>query len=401
MGKVRRKLVSFLNQRASQPHITSPTQTVTNNASNRSRIAGNRPMTAPKRPLADVKENSKISAALLRRSRAFDSEGDPAASLDALLRAYEVDVSNELMGARYAKRLIKARKWQESRQVISKIIKMLSPSNSSMLLSKDNVCLASFELYGIEQKIEADRETIWEMGTILLSHPSELFHLPSFRARLSRQRRHRFIDEGNLKLIEENENIIENAVIHNVEKLEESSDDGARPNLLINPLSSIDYISVHKKTLKVLTIGSRSESELFCLYAAGFKPENVSAIDLISYTPLIQSGDAHELPYEENSFDIIVAGWVLAYSRSPDIMAKEIMRVARPHAYIAAGCAYTPPGRGKGGTSGTNISGTRFSSIADITDLFSDRMKILLFQSPIERERMIGTAALACVFQLD
>jgi ubiquinone/menaquinone biosynthesis C-methylase UbiE len=153
--------------------------------------------------------------------------------------------------------------------------------------------------------------------------------------------------------------------------------------------------------MRILTIGSRSESELFCLYAAGFEPKNIEAVDLISYTPLIRSGDAHKLAFPDGSFDIIIAGWVLAYSRTPWIMAEEIMRVAAPHAYVAAGCAYTPPGRGAGSTAGINITGSRFSSIEDITKLFQKRLSRVLFQSPIERERVTGSAALATVMQMD
>lgn len=296
--------------------------------------------------------------------------------------------------------LLKSKDWFSARAAINNLIDQADLNVGSYIVAKNDVVVANIEHLGADGTIKIDREILWETGNVIRKNPIELLNLPSLRSRLSRQRRLQFLEEGRMKLIDENDNIIKNAVVHNVEKLDESRDDGARPNLLVNPLSSIDYIATHKSGMKILTIGSRSESELFCLYAAGFNPSNIEAVDLISYTPLIRSGDAHKLEFPDSTFDIIVAGWVLAYSQNPQLMADEIMRVSKPHAYVAAGCAYTPPGRGKGSTSGTNISGTRFSSIEDITRLFEKRMARVLFQSPIERERIHGTAALATVVQL-
>ena len=50
----------------------------------------------------------------------------------------------------------------------------------------------------------------------------------------------------------------------------------------------------------------------------GISRKNISAIDLISYSPWIDLGDMHNLPYKDNSFDIIICGWVIAYSNKKE-----------------------------------------------------------------------------------
>jgi ubiquinone/menaquinone biosynthesis C-methylase UbiE len=54
----------------------------------------------------------------------------------------------------------------------------------------------------------------------------------------------------------------------------------------------------------------------------------MAAVDLISYSPWITPGDMHKLPFDDNTFDIIVLGWVLGYSSTPGQVANEVLRVA-------------------------------------------------------------------------
>lgn len=115
-----------------------------------------------------------------------------------------------------------------------------------------------------------------------------------------------------------------------------------RPWQLIWPLVSIDYIRANSSRLKVLSIGPRTESEILAIYSMGIEPTNVTAIDLMSYSPVIDTGDMHNMPYEDNSFDIIIAGWVLAYSSDNQKAADEMKRVARPGCHVAIGCVSEP-----------------------------------------------------------
>ena len=58
----------------------------------------------------------------------------------------------------------------------------------------------------------------------------------------------------------------------------------------------------------------------------------------MSYSDFIDVGDMHAMPYEDNSFDIVMLGWVLGYSSDPRTVASEAMRVCRPGGYIAVSC---------------------------------------------------------------
>lgn len=112
-----------------------------------------------------------------------------------------------------------------------------------------------------------------------------------------------------------------------------------RSHLLVRPLSVIESLPVDAK---VLSIGPRTEGELFNLAAHGFVLGNVSALDLISYSPKVQVGDMHRTPFGDSSFDAVILGWVLAYSENPAAAAREAVRITRPGGIIAVGVEYSP-----------------------------------------------------------
>jgi len=45
----------------------------------------------------------------------------------------------------------------------------------------------------------------------------------------------------------------------------------------------------------------------------------------------------HAMPYEDDSFDLVIAGWVLVYSSDPDQACREMLRVVRDGGIIAIG----------------------------------------------------------------
>ena len=117
---------------------------------------------------------------------------------------------------------------------------------------------------------------------------------------------------------------------------------GSKSSFLINPLLSITKIQSNLKTVKVLSIGPRTEGEIFNILAYGFRKENIKAVDLMSYTPWIEVGDMHNLPFPDNSFDIIICGWVIAYSDNKKKAAAEMARVTKPGGVISIGVSYSP-----------------------------------------------------------
>ena len=111
-----------------------------------------------------------------------------------------------------------------------------------------------------------------------------------------------------------------------------------RPLVLINGLMSIDYIYARSQSLDVLCVGPRMEAELFYFQSFGFDLNRVRGLDLISYSDFVDLGDMHAMPYPDDSFDIVMLGWVLGYSSDPQKVADEVMRVCRPGGYVAISC---------------------------------------------------------------
>jgi SAM-dependent methyltransferase len=126
-----------------------------------------------------------------------------------------------------------------------------------------------------------------------------------------------------------------NTVQHNVKQV---SDWSPRMELLIRPLSVIESLP---RTAKILVIGPRNEYDLILLAGLGFGFRNVRGLDLISYSPRIDLGDMHNMPYPDNTWDAVVCGWTLSYSASPQKAAAEILRVVRDQGFISMGVEYS------------------------------------------------------------
>ena len=113
-----------------------------------------------------------------------------------------------------------------------------------------------------------------------------------------------------------------------------------RVHHIVRPLLAIEDINHRLPSLKVLSVGPRSEAELLLYAAYGFTWKNLRGLDLVSYSPMIDVGDMHDMPYEDNSFDVIFVGWVLSYSEDRGRALKEMVRVLKPQGYIAFGNGY-------------------------------------------------------------
>lgn len=100
-----------------------------------------------------------------------------------------------------------------------------------------------------------------------------------------------------------------------------------RVNYLITLVSKISGSKNSNRTL--LSCGPRYESELYGFRGLGFKWSNIHAIDIFSYSPKIKLGDIHALNFDPNSFDLIVCGWVIAYSAEPELALKQFHRVLK------------------------------------------------------------------------
>lgn len=139
---------------------------------------------------------------------------------------------------------------------------------------------------------------------------------------------------------------------------------GDRTSLLINPLMSCRFID--KKNAKVLSVGPRTEGEIYNLICKGFSLKNITAIDLQTYSPLIKLGDIHNLELPDDYFDIIICGWTIAYSYNRAKAASELIRVAKNNSLLSI--------------SGTYKEKEKISiTIEELSGLFKDNIKKILF----------------------
>tara|TARA_Y100000591_G_C21706988_1_gene631354 strand:+ start:173 stop:910 length:738 start_codon:yes stop_codon:yes gene_type:complete len=93
------------------------------------------------------------------------------------------------------------------------------------------------------------------------------------------------------------------------------------------PIKALSFLK--PLNMRVLTIGPRDESELFALVALGFQLKNITGLDIQKYSNLITLGDAIDLPFEDNSFDLVIIGKMIVYSDKPDKVINETIRVLK------------------------------------------------------------------------
>lgn len=115
-----------------------------------------------------------------------------------------------------------------------------------------------------------------------------------------------------------------------------------RPDLISNVLSSLNSVRQNASRMHVLSIGARTEAELFSMVNAGFALNHIECIDLFSYSPHIKIGDIHQLAYPDSRFDVVVCGWVLEFCNDVAKACSEIRRVTKPGGIICIGGMHHP-----------------------------------------------------------
>lgn len=191
--------------------------------------------------------------------------------------------------------------------------------------------------------------------------------------------------------------VSQNTVFHNLKGLKLSSFRtfaGIRPIKLLQLASIPDHVDnmgpKKNGTAKLLTIGPRAESEIFLARTLGFKKANIRGLDLISYSPYIDLGDMHDMPYEDNTWDVIIMGWVLAYSNDPQKAISEVIRVAKDKAVITLGYQYYPiPPEEVAKNAGYMVgSSQKYVNVDAILELFNGHIEQVYFRhEPLENRR--------------
>ena len=173
----------------------------------------------------------------------------------------------------------------------------------------------------------------------LRQNPRVLFNDPGFRRAVCERRAALFKHEA--EFTGDKSNMIDLTVdynkAHQRERFLESH--SAR---LIWPLMAIDPVYERAAELKVLSVGPRTAGEVFKLIAAGFSAANITAIDVVSNDPLIQIMDMHAMTFPDDTFDIVISGWTLPYSRDGRKAIAEHVRVLKDRGLLAIGLTREP-----------------------------------------------------------
>ncbi|MBT4120378.1 MAG: methyltransferase domain-containing protein [Candidatus Peribacter sp.] len=173
-----------------------------------------------------------------------------------------------------------------------------------------------------------------------------------------------------------------NTVFMNLKGLKTFSYMGVnRSNLMVQPLTAIRV----SRSAPVLSIGPRSEGEILNLLGAGFR--NVRGLDLMTYSPWIDLGDMHAMPYKDNAFEVTMLGWVITYSDNRKKAADEIIRVTRNGGIVAVGVEYTSiSGEQIEKNLGYEVCGKdRLESVQAILDLFGDHVDHIYFSHDLPK----------------
>ena len=158
-----------------------------------------------------------------------------------------------------------------------------------------------------------------------------------------------------------------------------------RPSIMFNVVTAIERVRQNIENLDVLSIGPRSEIEIFAMMAVGFNPDRIHAVDLFTYSPYVELGDMHNLPYADNAFDIAFLGWVLSYSRDQSVVVREIMRVCRDRAIVVLAGDYSDNSRDR--PTFKNES-SHMQSCDQLLALFGDRVGNVYFRHDPEMPKV-------------
>ena len=164
---------------------------------------------------------------------------------------------------------------------------------------------------------------------------------------------------------------------HNYGALRHSVTTVDRMHHLLRPVTAIASVATNLPTLRTLSIGPRAEGELLLIAGYGFTWNNIHALDLFSYSPRIDVGDMHDMPYEDSSFDIVFSGWSLAYSDDRPRALREIIRVLKDGGIVAFGQGHSRTGElSVGGSHKSNAFDEIFAPIKDHIDTVYFRHEI-------------------------
>jgi SAM-dependent methyltransferase len=116
---------------------------------------------------------------------------------------------------------------------------------------------------------------------------------------------------------------------------------GQRMGLLIYPVVAYNtFYLVNKSEQRVLLVGCRSEDDVFWMRAYGYR--KAIGFDLFSYSKNVLVGDIHKTEFADESFNVVLLGWMISYTKDPAAVIKECRRILKPGGLLGIGIEHNP-----------------------------------------------------------
>lgn len=139
---------------------------------------------------------------------------------------------------------------------------------------------------------------------------------------------------------------------------------GERMGLLIYPVVSYySFYSIDKTKLKVLIVGCRTEDDIYWMRSYGFR--QTMGFDLFSYSKNILVGDIHQTDFADASFDVVLLGWMISYTKDPAAVIMECRRILKKDGIIGIGIDHDPK------QDNNNIKAPRVNSLNSTSDIIT------------------------------
>jgi len=196
------------------------------------------------------------------------------------------------------------------------------------------------------------------------------------------------------------EGVGKNTVMHNLKGMHDLA--VRRSSILIRPLMVINHVWQNVSNMKVLTIGPRCEGEIYNIIAHGFRSKNVRGLDLISYSPYVDVGSMHKMPYKDDSFDVAFCGWVLTYNDELQTAANEIIRTTKKGGIVSIGISVDPRDLEAVEKDLGYFAGSKnvLKKLKQVKDLFKDNIEFVYSSQDVEKRTSDRISYVTLVFSV-
>ncbi len=116
---------------------------------------------------------------------------------------------------------------------------------------------------------------------------------------------------------------------------------GGRMALLIYPVLAYYGLStIDRGKKKILIVGCRTEDDILWMKSYGFN--QTKGFDLFSYSKHVLVGDIHKTDFENETFDVVLLGWMISYTKDPVTVVKECRRILKTGGLLGIGIEHNP-----------------------------------------------------------